>query len=75
MPMDPPMRDAPSASTAEVVYQLARHMASRAAAALAMAGQPYRVEVRPDEAYGELVRILQSWVEQHVDLPETDRSK
>ena len=73
--MDTPMHEGQNSPSGRLAHELARHLASRTAAALTMAGQAYKLEVRPDEAYSELIRILRHWVEQHVDLPETERGK
>jgi hypothetical protein len=54
--------------------EIARLLAGRTAAALAMAGQTYRIEVRPDDAFNELIRVLEPWVERNVYVPPPDGS-
>jgi len=49
--------------------EIARLLAGRAVAALAMAGQTYRIEVPPDQAFDELIQVLEPWVERNVYFP------
>jgi hypothetical protein len=39
-----------------------------------MAGQSYRIEVRPDDAFNELIRIIRPWIEKNVDFPAEDEN-
>jgi hypothetical protein len=61
-----------AASNKDLQREIARLLAGRTAAALAMAGQTYRIEVRPGEAFDELIRVLEPWVERNVYVPASD---
>ncbi len=56
----------------EFGLEIARQLAGRTVAALATAGQGYRIDVSPGEAYDELIRLLQPWVERNVYFPDTE---
>jgi hypothetical protein len=74
MQMNSPAHGSATATHKEFGYEMARHLAAKVAAALAMAGQSYRLEVRPDDAFQELIRIIQPWIEKNVDCPIEDES-
>jgi hypothetical protein len=69
MRMNSPAHGSATVKPEEFGHEMARHLAAKAAAALAMAGQSYRLEVRPDDAFQELIQILRPWVEKNVDGP------